>query len=100
VRNESPRVGFTRRAALVTAGATALSAPILPARAVGGTIRVAYQAAVATLDPAKFRVGGREYNYALCVFNRLTTQDAKLQVQPEQPSPHPMPSSAAMSASP
>src|SRR5262249_5773099 len=42
-----------------------------------------YPAAVATLDPAKFRVGGLEYNYALCVFNRLTTQDAKLQVQPE-----------------
>src|SRR4029077_4348967 len=73
-----------RRAALVTAGATALSATILPARAAaGGTIRVAYPAAVATLDPAKFRVGGLEYNYALCVFNRLTTQDAKLQVQPE-----------------
>ena len=83
MRNGSPRVGFTRRAALVTAGATALSATILPARAAGGTIRVAYPAAVATLDPAKFRVGGLEYNYALCVFNRLTTQDAKLQVQPE-----------------
>jgi peptide/nickel transport system substrate-binding protein len=75
---------ITRRTALAAAGATALSAALPQARAAtGGTIRVAYPAAVATLDPAKFRVGGLEYNYALCVFNRLTTQDAKLQVQPE-----------------
>ena len=38
---------------------------------------------VATLDPAKFRVGGLEYNYANCVFNRLTMQDAKLAVRPD-----------------
>jgi peptide/nickel transport system substrate-binding protein len=84
MRHGSLRAGFTRRATLASAGATVLSAAFAPARAAaGGTIRVAYPAAVATLDPAKFRVGGLEYNYALCVFNRLTTQDAKLQVQPE-----------------
>ncbi|MEJ0017745.1 MAG: ABC transporter substrate-binding protein [Acetobacteraceae bacterium] len=83
MRHGSPRAGLTRRTALAVAGASALAAS-LPARAAsGGTLRVAYPAPVATLDPAKFRVGGLEYNYALCVFNRLTTQDAKLQVQPE-----------------
>ena len=40
------------------AGATALSATICRRAAAGDTIRVAYPAAVATLDPAKFRVGG------------------------------------------
>ena len=55
----TPRAGFTRRVALATVGATALSAAFSPVRAAsGGTIRVAYPAAVATLDPAKFRVGG------------------------------------------
>ncbi len=76
---------LTRRAAL--AAASALALPFFaraPARAQDAkTIRVSYPAAVATLDPAKFRVGGLEYNYALCVFNRLTQQDAKLQVLPD-----------------
>ena len=49
----------------------------------GTTLRVAYPLPVATLDPAKFRVGGLEYNYAHCVFNRLTAQDNKLQVIPD-----------------
>jgi peptide/nickel transport system substrate-binding protein len=49
----------------------------------GGTIRVSFPVPVATLDPAKFRVGGLEYNYANCVFNRLTMQDAKLAVRPD-----------------
>ncbi len=84
MRNDPIRAGLTRRAALATAGATALAASIPPVRAAeGNTIRVAYPAPVATLDPAKFRVGGLEYNYAHCVFNRLTAQDAKLQVIPE-----------------
>lgn len=84
MRNPTSRVALTRRNALAAAGATALSAALTSARATtGGTIRVAYPAAVATLDPAKFRVGGLEYNYALCVFNRLTTLDNKLQVIPE-----------------
>ncbi len=47
------------------------------------TLRVAFPAPVATLDPAKARVGGLEYNYALYVFNQLTKQDAHLQVQPD-----------------
>jgi peptide/nickel transport system substrate-binding protein len=49
----------------------------------GTTIRVAFPAAVATLDPAKMRVGGLEYNYAYYVFSRLTYQDNKLQVLPD-----------------
>src|SRR5271170_6374977 len=82
--NGSPRSGLTRRTALATAGATALSATLAPTRAAeGSTLRVAYPLPVATLDPAKFRVGGLEYNYAHCVFNRLTAQDNKLQVQPD-----------------
>jgi peptide/nickel transport system substrate-binding protein len=82
--NGPSRPSLTRRTALATAGATALSAPFLRAHAAGGsTIRIAYPAPVATLDPAKFRVGGLEYNYAHCVFNRLTAQDSKLQVIPE-----------------
>jgi peptide/nickel transport system substrate-binding protein len=81
--NVTRRPHLTRRHALIAAGATAMSATFPSARAAGGIIRVAYPAAVATLDPAKFRVGGLEYNYAHCVFNRLTAQDSKLQVIPE-----------------
>ena len=75
----------TRRAVLVGASALTLAATDTTASRAqdAKTIRVAFPAPVATLDPAKFRVGGLEYNYALCVFNRLTSQDAKLQVQPE-----------------
>ena len=73
--NGLPRVRLTRRTALATAGATALSASFPSARAAeGSTLHVAYPLPVATLDPAKFRVGGLEYNYAHCVFNRLTAQ--------------------------
>ena len=46
-------------------------------------LRVAFAIQPATLDPQKMRVGGLEYNYAYNCFNRLTTQDAKLQVQPD-----------------
>jgi peptide/nickel transport system substrate-binding protein len=82
--NGSPRPVLTRRVVLATAGATALSTGFAPARAAEGTtLRVAYPLPVATLDPAKFRVGGLEYNYAHCVFNRLTAQDNKLQVIPD-----------------
>jgi hypothetical protein len=65
MRNELPRrPTLTRRDALVTGGATALAATVAPARAAEPTtIRVAYAAAVATLDPAKMRVGGLDYNY-------------------------------------
>src|ERR1700722_19641888 len=76
----NPRI--TRRGVLAMAGAAALPVPLATA-AEQSVIRIAYPAAVATLDPAKFRVGGLEYNYALCVFNRLTKQDTKLQVQPD-----------------
>ncbi len=82
--NGSPRPALTRRTVLATVGATALSSGFAPARAAEGTtLRVAYPLPVATLDPAKFRVGGLEYNYAHCVFNRLTAQDNKLQVIPD-----------------
>jgi hypothetical protein len=47
------------------------------------TIRVSFAAPVATLDPAKFRAGGLEYDYALAAGNRLTQQDAQLQVKPD-----------------
>jgi peptide/nickel transport system substrate-binding protein len=84
MRNPESRGALTRRNALAATGATVLSVVLAPAKATtAGTIRVAYPAAIATLDPAKFRVGGLEYNYALCVFNRLTSLDNKLQVQPE-----------------
>src|SRR5271156_4093579 len=76
--------GLTRR--LLLTAATAVTVPFATTRVHADdakTIRVAYAAPVATLDPAKFRVGGLEYNYALCVFNRLTQQDAHLQVQPD-----------------
>jgi peptide/nickel transport system substrate-binding protein len=73
---------LTRRDVMLLGAAAALPAGTAAA-AENNTIRVTYPAAVATLDPAKFRVGGLEYNYAYCVFNRLTTQDAKLQVLPD-----------------
>ena len=80
----SRRPALTRRDALVAGGATALTATLVPARAAEPvTINVAYAAAAATLDPAKMRVGGLDYNYCYCVFNRLTTQDNKLQVLPD-----------------
>jgi peptide/nickel transport system substrate-binding protein len=69
----------------MAAGTAAAVTVVIPAAraATGGTLRVAYPLPVATLDPAKFRVGGLEYNYAHCVLNRLTAQDTKLQVIPE-----------------
>jgi peptide/nickel transport system substrate-binding protein len=76
------RWALTRRTMLALGAAAALPSGSAAADE-ASTIRVTYPAAVATLDPAKFRVGGLEYNYAYCVFNRLTTQDAKLQVLPD-----------------
>lgn len=73
---------LTRRGVLALGAAATLAAGDVRA-ADPTTIRVAYKVPVATLDPAKFRVGGLEYNYALCVFNRLTQQDAQLQVKPD-----------------
>jgi peptide/nickel transport system substrate-binding protein len=84
MRNLTQQPRLSRRSALAAAGATALTATIVQARAAeGSTLRVAYPVPVATLDPCKFRVGGLEYNYAHCVFNRLTAQDNKLQVIPD-----------------
>jgi peptide/nickel transport system substrate-binding protein len=78
----SPRV--TRRGLLTTAAAAALPQLTGPTRAAEApTVRLAFNAPVATLDPQKFRVGGLEYNYALCVFSRLVTQDPQLQVRPD-----------------
>jgi peptide/nickel transport system substrate-binding protein len=51
--------------------------------ATGSTIRVSFPVPVATLDPAKMRVGGLEYNYATYVFSHLCKQDAQLQVLPD-----------------
>src|SRR3984957_20583379 len=84
MRNLTQQPRLSRRSALAAAGATALTATIVQARAAeGSTLRVAYPVPVATLDPCKFRVGGLEYNYAHCVSNRLTAQDNKLQVIPD-----------------
>src|ERR1700728_3553144 len=85
MRNTSPRrPALTRRAALAAGGAAALAAATTRAHAAEGTaVRVAFPAAIATLDPAKMRIGGLDYNYAHCVFSRLTTQDNKLQVLPD-----------------
>jgi len=78
-------VRVTRRGFVKLASAAAtlphLVPPALAAEA--STLRLAFNAPVATLDPQKFRVGGLEYNYAMCVFSRLVVQDAKLQVQPD-----------------
>lgn len=72
---------LTRRAALALGAAALVPSEVLAADAT--TIRVAYPTPVSTLDPAKFRTGGLEYNYALCVFSRLTQQDAQLRVIPD-----------------
>jgi len=82
VHRNPTSAALTRRGVLALGAAAALPAGEVRA-AEPMTIRVAYPAPVATLDPAKFRVGGLEYNYALCVFSRLTVQDAKLQVVPD-----------------
>src|ERR1700722_20942749 len=75
---------ITRRSALKLVGATALPALIKPARAAEPTtLRVAFAIQPATLDPQKMRVGGVDYNYVYNCFSRLTTQDTKLQVQPD-----------------
>lgn len=76
------RAALTRRAAFAHSAAALVSTN--EARAAdAAVIRVAYPAPVATLDPAKFRTGGLGYNYAFCVFSRLTQQDAKLRVLPD-----------------
>jgi peptide/nickel transport system substrate-binding protein len=76
---------ITRRGLVRTAAAAAalphLAPPAFAADA--STIRLVFNAPPATLDPQKFRVGGLEYNYSNCVFNKLTTQDPKLQVIPD-----------------
>ncbi len=78
---------LSRRNALAL-GNAAILAPATPAPPIGRaaegvTIRVAYPAPVATLNPVKFWVGGLDYNYTLAVFSRPTQQDAKLQVLPD-----------------
>lgn len=79
----TPRASaLTRRGALAL-GATAMVVPALARAADPSTIRVAFPAPVATLDPAKCRVGGLEYNYIIAVFSHLTQQDDKLQVVPD-----------------
>ena len=85
MRNTSPRrPSLTRRAALAAGGAAALAAATVRTRAAEpSVIRVAFPAAVATLDPAKMRVGGLDYNYAHSVFSRLTRQNNKLEVLPD-----------------
>ncbi|MDB5395095.1 MAG: hypothetical protein JWM91_2601 [Rhodospirillales bacterium] len=76
---------LSRRDALVLGSAViAATLTARQSRAAGQeTIRVAFPVPVGTLDPGQFRTGGMELNYAYCVFNRLTTMDAKLQVQPD-----------------
>jgi peptide/nickel transport system substrate-binding protein len=70
---------LTRRSILALAAAAAA-----PARAAeGDVLRMAFNVPIGTLDPAKFRVGGLENNYVCYVFNRLTTNDARLAVQPD-----------------
>ena len=82
MRQRQSTLSISRRS-LLAMGAVA-TLPLAEASAAeGGTIRVSFPVPVATLDPAKFRVGGLEYNYANCVFNRLTMQDAKLAVRPD-----------------
>jgi peptide/nickel transport system substrate-binding protein len=81
-RSQGSAPELTRRELLVLGGAAALTGP--QARAAGNdTVRVAFPVPIGTLDPARFRTGGMEFNYAYAVFNRLTTNDTKLRVQPD-----------------
>ncbi len=84
MRDPSAQARITRRSALKMAGAVALPALIKPALAADpSTLRVAFAIQPATLDPQKMRVGGVDYNNAYSCFSRLTTQDPKLQAQPD-----------------
>ena len=84
MRETSSQPRITRRRALKMAGVAALPALIKPARAADTSVmRAAFAIQPATLDPQKMRVGGVDYNYVYNCFSRLTTQDPKLQVQPD-----------------
>jgi peptide/nickel transport system substrate-binding protein len=84
MRDSALQPRITRRSALKMAGLAALPALIGPARAADQSVlRVAFAVQPATLDPQKMRVGGLEYNAAAYCFNRLTMQDAQLQVLPD-----------------
>jgi peptide/nickel transport system substrate-binding protein len=73
---------LTRRKVMALGAAAGLAAG--QARAADPTtLRVTVPVPVSTLDPAKFRAGGLEYNYAYAVFSRLTQQDNQLQVKPD-----------------
>ncbi len=73
---------LTRRG-VIALGAAAALAPTELRAATATTLRVSFPVPVATLDPAKMRVGGLEYNYATYVFSHLCKQDAQLQVLPD-----------------
>lgn len=85
MRNASlSRPTLTRRRALAAGGIAAVAAATPRARsAEPSVIRVAFPAAIATLDPQKMRIGGLDYNYANAVFNRLTRQISLGQVLPD-----------------
>ena len=84
MREMSLQPRITRRSALKMAGAAALPALIIPARAAEGSVfRAAFAIQPATLDPQKMRVGGVDYNYVYNCFSRLTTQDPQLRVLPD-----------------
>ena len=75
--------GLTRRGVLAL-GAAAATLGIPEAQAAGPvTLRVSFPVPTATLDPAKQRVGGLEYNYSCWVFSHLCKQDTQLQVLPD-----------------
>ena len=77
-----PDPSLTRREVLALAAAAALPGAEAGA-AETDVLRMAFNVPIGTLDPAKFRVGGLENNYVCYVFNRLTTNDAQLRVQPD-----------------
>jgi peptide/nickel transport system substrate-binding protein len=86
MRDALPHPWISRRSALVMTGAAALARPAIIRPAVAAdlaTINMAFAVQPATLDPQKMRVGGVDYNYVYNCFSRLTTQDPKLQVQPD-----------------
>jgi peptide/nickel transport system substrate-binding protein len=68
---------LTRRGVLALGGGGGARAP--PPT----TLRIAFPVPPATLDPAKQRVGGLEYNYSSWVFSHLCQQDEQLQVLPD-----------------
>jgi peptide/nickel transport system substrate-binding protein len=74
---------LTRRGVLALGAAAAALGAGEARAAAASTLHVSFPVPTATLDPAKQRVGGLEYNYSTWVFSHLCKQDGQLQVLPD-----------------